>query len=851
MMRSVAVVGCLLAMTVSASEISTGPSSAAEAAGGEFGRDYKYWRGEREVTPGAFLCQKPAATDVVVACDRWPDCSDMRQFGLDALRLSGAKTETEKCLAVFRWLRRVYLNGDAPFEPLAPGPDHIRWNGYFKWLHSYGVHYCSGMGRALEMHWRALGYPGSKVYAGHTLANVYYVDHDGVGRWHHFDANRGRYMLDRTGKRLMSLDDLCVDSPNGRCTAVYQRFQGVWSTHRSELSLRTGEKLERVWGIDGPLYQKILWLGRKFKGKSVYGWFKQFELGPYQPTDATGAWTYTPDLSARGWQEGLAEAPANMAGGKLVPAKAGTPAWAVWRFRTPHIIAGAEVDLDFVRKGAKDVVRLHLSVDEGKTWKPVWECPADKVGNQKLTADICKKFDVGTAKSKNPVPPDFNSPFGRYSFRLKLELIAAEGAADCRVKGLTFRTQVQQNMRALPQLHPGRNRITVRGKLAAGSALRVTYLWDDPKGKGRRNVTVCEKLPHSYEIVAAGKKWEDCVCKSIVVEAVPATGKGSRTVVKEEASEIHKLPPMQPMHMTCDVGGWGITRRAAPLKMPPFEEVLKKLDMKTNRSELQRVVIPQLIEYANPKAIEPLKAFVPKCTTGKYAKCQKFAIVALYQSEPDKMKFRGWLKAYTENTQIKHYAEGGVAAFARVNNWPEFLPWLIENAKGEKGYSTMVGLFKAFARIGDQRCSVVIKPILAQGGEAGVVSLAALAAGRTRDRSLVPLLRKLMRKDGNFLDNSRPARINSAVALGMLKDTKSIPEIRALLKYRPMEMWRGKAAIALAFMGDKDSIPALQAALEAEPVKWVRKVMKESIGLLEKGGLSARTVRPFNGLLEQ
>ena len=55
----------------------------------------------------------------------------------------------------------------------------------------------------------------------------------------------------------------------------------------------------------------------------------------------------------------------------------------------------------------------------------------------------------------------------------------------------------------------GRNRITVRGKLAEGSALRVTYVWDDPQGKARRNVTVAETLPHAYEIIAAGAKWAD------------------------------------------------------------------------------------------------------------------------------------------------------------------------------------------------------------------------------------------------------------------------------------------------------------------------------------------------------
>ncbi len=840
-----------------------GSSFAAEAGNGNgngLGRANRYWRGEREVTPGPFLCTAPAATDVVVVNDRWPDTSDMRQFGLDAIRLSAAETETEKCLAVFRWLRRVYLNGDAPFEPLAPGPDHIRWNGYFKWLHCYGVHYCSGMGRALEMHWRALGYPGAKTYAGHTLANVYHVDPDGLGRWHHFDVNRGRYMLDRSGKRLLSLDDLCVDSPNGRCTAIVQRPQAPWSTHRSELSLRTGERLERLWGIDGPLYQKILWVGRTFKGKSVYNWFKQAELGPYQPTDATGTWTYAPDLSRPDWTKGLAEAPAGMAAGKtstgsvqgLAPAKAGAPASAVWHFRTPYIVSGAEVELDLARKSAEDTVRLLLSVDGGKTWKPAWECPAEKTGERKLTADICPKFNVDQVRAgKETVPADFSSPFGRYSYRVKLELVAAGDAKDCRVKGITFRTNVQQNMRALPQLQPGRNRITVKGKLAAGGALRVTYVWDDPAGKGRRNVTVCEKLPHTYEIIAAGKKWEDCVCKSILVEAVPAGGEGSRTLVKEQPSEIHKLPAMPSVHGTCDTGAWGITKRDAPAKLPPFEKVLERLNMKTDRRELQSVVIPQLIEYADPRAVAPLKAFIPQCTTGKYAKCQKFAVVALHASEPDREKFRAWLKSFAEDTKVPNFSEGVVAAMARFHNWPEFIPYLVKEAGEKTGASTLIGLFKTFAAIGDKRCAPAVKRILAENKDTGVLALAVLAAGRTGDRSTIPVLRGWMRKEMSVMENYRPAKINAAVALGMLKDTESIPEIRALLKHRPIEMWRAKAAMSLAFMGEKSSIPALRAAMDDEPVRWVREVMKKSIEALEAGGMEASRVRPFNGLLEQ
>jgi hypothetical protein len=308
---------------------------------------------------------------------------------------------------------------------------------------------------------------------------------------------------------------------------------------------------------------------------------------------------------------------------------------------------------------------------------------------------------------------------------------------------------------------------------------------------------------------------------------------------------------MPPMHLTCDDGEWGITKRAVPVKLPPLDEVLAKLNMQTERRELQTVVIPQLIEYADPKAIEPLEAFIPKCTTGKYAKCQKFSVVAVYASEPDKQKFRSWLKAFTEDPQVTNFSEGGVAALTRVNNWTEFLPFLIGQAKEKKGSSTLIGIMKTFAAVGDGSCAAVVKQILAEHKDPGVLALGMLAAGRTGDRSVIPVLRGWMRKDYPFLNNFRPAKVNAVVALGMLRDTESIPEIQALLKYRPTEMWRAKAAVSLAFMGEKSSIPALRAARDAEPVEWVRELMEECIEILEKGGLDARTVRPFNGLLEQ
>jgi len=804
--------------------------------GPQLSRDYKYWRGHKETTPGPFLCVEPAATDVFISCDRWPDTSDLRKFGLDAIRLSGAKTETEKCLAVFRWLRRIMVNCSRPYEPFAHDGC---WDGYFKWIHVYGGHYCSGMSRALEMCWRALGYRAAKVYTGHTVCDLHFTDHDGVDRWHHFDANRGIYMLDRSRKRLLSRVDLAVDS---RAFFVHgsRRYQGHWSTHRAELSLRAGEKLERAWGHWGKLYQLLYHPKVKFKNTLWTKWCNPCELTPYDLTHGSGRWTYAPDISTADGKKGLAGPAINMASDKLMPNIAGTPASAAWHFRTPYIVSDMEADLNLFRKTDKDKINLYLSIDDGKTWKPVWKCPEDATGRKKVTANICEKFDVNKAKAearKRKIPKDFNSPFGRYSFRVKLELVASQSPQDCRVEGITFRTVVQQNKFALPRLQPGRNQITVRGNLAEGAALRVTYVWDDPKGKGRRNVTVCEKLPHTYEIIAAGRKWKDCVCKSLVVEAVPASGKGSRTVEKEKPSKIHKLPPQPSVHEVSHK--WMLSNRGTPVKLPPIEKVIRKLNLKTGRRKLQNIVVPHLIEHADPKAWEAtvkLIADIVKLGKGgheKYMKSKNGALTALYVMDPKADRVRAYLKDFVKDPEMSWGSEAKVAVMVKAGNWPEFIPYLAGALKKDKGWIIPTTILRTFVDIGGPETAAAVKAHLNDGPD--VLGYAVLAAGRSGDRTMIPRLREIMRIKVHSRDNRRTAKINAAIGLGMLKDTESIPEIKEFLKCREQEAWRAKAAEALGYMGDKSCIPAIKEALEKEPVRWARKVMEESIRKLENG----------------
>ena len=793
-------------------------------------RDFEYWRGVREESPGPFLCTEPAATDVTIVCDRWPDGSDLRRFGLDAARLCGAETDHDRAIAVWRWVRRwkMHTDGNPPIEKLTR-PTQSKKRGYIddpiKVLNVYGTHFCDGLSRVVEATWRAMGHPAEKLVLGsHTMAHCYYVDADGLGRWHLFDVNFGSYIPHRSGTRLLGADGFSTDYCKN--FAQWKHCQHVaMPTHRVELSLRTGETLERIWGNWGAPYQDNVDVKRDRRR------LKSFERGPYPPAYGNGRWTYSPDLGSAGWTKGLAEPPTNMVPGRLAPAEPGRPATAVWHFRTPYIVSDAEVEMHVFRRTRNDIVRLHLSVDAGATWNKLFEVPAEIVGPRALTIPICDKFKV-TGRAQPP--KDFNSPFGRYHYRLKLELLADAKPEDCQVTAITFKTTVQQNLFALPQLQPGCNRIAVKGKLAEGAALRVTYVWDDPLGKGRRNVTVIERTPHTYDILAAGAKWEDCVCQSLIVEAVPATGEGNRTLVKEAPSAIQTLAPMRPALDTRTRGG--LWKRPVRNSFPPTPQLLKELEDPEKSAEAAR----SLLELADHKTFDALKrtAYRRDEQWTKPAALAALFCIDREKARPVLLDVAGhpetvaW-KAYKtwKGRQITEHDRWAACALmigtmAKEAGWKEFVPVVARVAESPKATAAQQwSAMRLLADFGDDRAAAAVRKCLVSR-DLNVRAYAALAAGRTGDRSLIPRLRRCLRHRYVVL------RFRAAIALGRLGDRESAPELRRMLAYVPDENVRAAAARALGEMGDKASAEALRSAFDAEPVRWVREVMAKSLARL-------------------
>ncbi|MFO7900760.1 MAG: HEAT repeat domain-containing protein, partial [Planctomycetota bacterium] len=525
--------------------------------------------------------------------------------------------------------------------------------------------------------------------------------------------------------------------------------------------------------------------------------------------------------------------PVNLAPNKLQPAKPGKTASATWHVRTPYIVADAEVRMALFRKNPDDLVRLLLSTDQGRTWNPVWTCPPDVLGVRRITANVCKTFEV---TNKTRPPEEFHSPFGRYGYRLRLELLAAKQPEDCRVDAVRFVTTTQHNIMSLPQLQPGRNRITVRGDLAAGAALKVTYVWSDPLGKRRRNVTVVDETPYTYEIIAAGKRWEDCVCRSLVVEAVPADGKGSRTVVKEEPAPIHELPPMPPVADT--VGRW---KRPKAADLPAVEAIIKNLDA----GRTLRRNVDCAIQLGDPAAFDALKRVVYEC---RDRNVKNQALVALYNldrtrarpvlldvlgdKDLDRVKWNR--KRKYVGAQAWRESAAVIGYMAAEAGWTEFLPGLLEALPGSSpGWGARYGLIRTIGLLGrgDESAAKAIRDILdaptkKEGGD--TQAAAARAAGRIRHPSLIPVLRKRMKS------RYEPLKHNAALSLSELGDASIAPTMREWLAVARDENYRGVAADALGNLRDRASAPALRRALRGEPFEWVRAQIRTALQTIEE-----------------
>jgi len=768
--------------------------------------------------------------------NRWPSSESMKSFAEDAIRLMGAQAEEEKALSVFRFIRMwtSRTNGNPPQErafgeSLTLDP--------LKVLNVYGAHWCDGLVRAMEVAWRATGGRAEKLVKNtHTQADVFWKDSDGVDRWHLFDVSDGWYVYDRTGSHIASPSEIVLDyslvfqPSNGPVPATpnYWTLYGrVHTPHfpASEyvpsLSLRQGERLTLYWGNIGKPY-----LDNFDKNGAL-----DFIHGPYPVTYANGVFEYDLNLSSASMATNLFEPAVNidfgngLASPQVHPKTASANSEFVVEIKSPYIIADAWIDADFVRLSAGDQLSIAVSTDGGATWKSKWQ--ASTTGNISLAQqNIAEKFDV-----YQPFPAGLISPFGRYDYLLKVSMQAGGAISDVGVNKLKITTVTQHNMFSLPQVWPGKNTMTVNGDVPNGSALRVTYNWDDLAGAGRSIVAVVEAPPFAFDVNALGNAWEDVRSRSIIYEAEAATGNGNRLEVQEEIpAGLVEVTPAQAFGVDDIVG----SAPASALKT--VEEYI--LDLATPSKQVE--ALAGLMVLRDPSSLEAVKdvAFNSISFPQKEMAVQAMYLVGGVDALP-------YLHAMLEPAPEVQWKQDPTDKLVMLGQWynissligciavdagdvaaAPYLTAVLDSivANNDLSWWSHVGIIRSLGQLGDSQAVPSIRAFLSRNADAAATAIWAL--GELKDLDSAPSFRALLGSSSYVVKIYRAAE-----ALGKLEDQQSVPLLVGFLGHED-EDFRAYAAEALGRINDSSVVPDLEAMLQKETFPWVRAKAQTAIDKL-------------------
>lgn len=784
------------------------------------------------------------ALHVRVVCDRWPDPSNLHRFSLDAIRLMEARTNEEKALAVWRFIRMFSARTDGR-NPREPALRNNYIDDPVKVLTVYGAHWCDGLARVMEAAWRALGFRAEKLYrSGHTQANVHWEDEDGISRWHLMDVSEGWYVYDRTGRHIASPDEIATDyslifRPSNGPVPGAAHYWGIhnwvhaphiaWPKHSGELNLRPGEKSTRLWGNLGLPYQDNF----AAKGK------KDFEHGPYPVTYGNGMLQYAPDLASAACKNGLPIPPENVRvreedglSPNIHPAVAASTSSVIFPIESPFIISDAWVSGRFRRRNDSDRLTLSISTDTGKSWKEVWR--ADQTGDLVLDRlPIAEKFNIYKA-----VPARLVSPFGRYGYLLKAEFFASGDVTAVGLHEIEITTVTQHNIFALPQLWPGNNQITVHGEIGADTSLRITYAWKDRAGDHQK-VAIAETTPFTYRIHADGTKWEDVITTSLTLEAIPRIGKGSHVIAKRgDAGTAPRLAAGAAFDTRKIVG----SRVPAPLKTAAQYIADLGVPAEQNRA------LNGLILLKDPSSLDSVKRLAFESTSFP---TKELAIQALYRiggerSIPFLMEIlqkspavRWKTDAGNKFVELEHWYTvasliGQIMAEADIPAAAPHLCAVLDNilANNNQSWEPHAGIIRALGRLKDETSAAAIRPFLNRNADVSATAIWAL--GELRDHASAAAIKDIYARSDYAVQ-----RMRAIEALAKLGRQDIFPELCTLLEH-PDENMRAAAVEAMGKLENRAAIPYLEKLVVTETFPWIKAMAVDSLSTLAEPGMDER-----------
>jgi hypothetical protein len=439
------------------------------------------------------------AEGIKVTTDRTVDTSSLDAIVRDVVRLSGAKSNDEKAIAIYTWLHHAIFHNAYPVEksPQSVGP--------LKAIRVYGWGLCGGQHTVLKALFETAGWKVRyRGWDGHTTVEVFYDE-----RWHYFDVFLKCYYWTKDRKTIAGQDDInqdpsivldaekdgrvptdnylcCGDEAKGVVDGCrtskplpVSKHEDGWASvtgrdqgYTPALTLPSGATLRLDWkGEPGQI--AVGGQGRHSCGTKDFRSDK--DLGPvlehYGPRNhSNGRLTYAPDFSRAPDAAAVTLRGAEAKGGKLA-ASAGQGV-AIVKLPLPYVYISGQLEAVFEGEGT-----LSLSGDGGKTWAPA------AAGD--VSAALKQKYDV----------------------QIKAEFSGA-------VTKLRFEAVVEHNRSAQPCLLQGRNLVTVSpGAPAPGSVLSVTFAFqeatapDPAKRKRFEDQGVSFAAPKTLSHEGAAESW--------------------------------------------------------------------------------------------------------------------------------------------------------------------------------------------------------------------------------------------------------------------------------------------------------------------------------------------------------
>ena len=439
--------------------------------------------------------------NIKIITDASPDYADMPSLIHSAT--SAWPTPAEKCWAMFYW-NHIGRRQTTPMRP-----HQIELTDPIRQFNDYGFTMCStiaGMNNAI---WHGMGF--DVRYWDISLHTVPEVQYD--GRWHMYDNSMSALYTLCDGATIAAVEDigkelgcpasggkaepghiaryhcLTATSANGFLTGAdcprslesegtgcfnpkglkFRPYTNGWDWgHRFILNLRENESYTRYYHrLDAQAPKEGKGAGKDAYASDPACYVPNFTArkanqdpeapNPRYHLRGNGQWVFRPALTGAEWRKfiHMERGIAAVEGAGLQPEKAGEAGEVVFRVQSANVTTSQKIHAEFFRHTADDIVKLAVSVNNGLTWKPVWQ--ADALGE--IPVDL----------------PLIEEVSGAYEPMLQVTLLGKASPSDAVLKILEVATLTQVNAKALPRLNVGRNTVYV----GLGDPTESIVLWPD------------------------------------------------------------------------------------------------------------------------------------------------------------------------------------------------------------------------------------------------------------------------------------------------------------------------------------------------------------------------------------